>query len=106
MTNTHRIRELNDTFRTTLRGGRVLVTSGISDRSDLALIMEGVRQFANFQAGNDPYNEHDFGAIRIGADHIFWKIDYYDADLSSGSPDPSDPAVTSRVLTVMLGSEY
>lgn len=104
--NVSKVRELNDVFRTTFTGGRVLVTNGISARSDLALIMESVQKFVDFDDGNDPFNEHDFGAIKVGEEHIFWKIDYYDPDLAAGSPDPSDQAVTCRVLTVMLGSEY
>jgi hypothetical protein len=37
---------------------------------------------------------------------IFFKIDYYDRTLTAHSPDPADPAVTRRVITVMLASEY
>jgi hypothetical protein len=37
---------------------------------------------------------------------LFWKIDCYDRELHFGSPDPADPTVTTRVLTLMLASEY
>ena len=37
---------------------------------------------------------------------IFFKIDYYDRALSGHSPDPADPAVTQRVITIMLATEY
>ena len=58
-------------------------------------------------AHNDPYNEHDFGAFsQEGVGKIFWKIDYYDAAMKYGSEDPADPTKTTRVLTIMLASEY
>ena len=31
---------------------------------------------------------------------------YYDRALDFGSPDPADPDVTARVLTILLTSEY
>ncbi|MEQ1708542.1 MAG: DUF3768 domain-containing protein [Terricaulis sp.] len=34
------------------------------------------------------------------------EIDCYNKSLRYGSDDPADPAVTTRVLTIMLASEY
>jgi hypothetical protein len=35
-----------------------------------------------------------------------FKIDYFDKDLNLHSPDPADPAVTERVISLMLAEEY
>ena len=69
-------------------------------------ILQAVRDFDDFTPDNDPYGEADFGSITYQGLTIFWKVDAYDKDLMYASPDPSDPAVTSRVLTIMLSSEY
>jgi Protein of unknown function (DUF3768) len=37
---------------------------------------------------------------------IFFKIDYFDKSRILRSPDPSDPSVTERVITIMLAEEY
>ncbi len=110
---TARIRDLNDQFRAgtlndTRHLGRRLVTSGIWALGALACfdIMCKVRSFNSFDEGNDPWGEHDFGAFDYKGQKIFWKIDYYDKTEESGSPDPADPSVTCRVLTVMLADEY
>ena len=105
-TRTNAIRELNDAFRKSFRGGKIFVTPGVTMRHDLPEIIRQVREYDTFDQGNDPYKEHDFGALKIGEDLLFWKIDCYDLDLANGSPDPTDVAVTCRVLTLMLADEY
>ena len=105
---TEAIRRLNDAFRQTATGGLIAVTRGIEALSveDLRQVVAQIRERAEFTADNDPYGEHDMGTLTCAGERIFWKIDYYDADLDGGSRDPSDPAVTKRVLTIMLASEY
>jgi len=72
-----------------------------------AIARARVRSFAQFDQDNDPWQEHDFGAFIVDSENIFWKIDYYGLDMESGSPDPSSPSITRRVLTVgLLSSEY
>ena len=105
-----RIRELNDTLRKTLDLdlGRVLITSGVSElgREKQHQILEAVQNFSSFDSDNDPHGEHDFGSFELAGQKLFWKIDYYDRKAEFGSPDPADPAVTTRVLTIMLAAEY
>lgn len=106
MTDHAKIRELNDAFRKGFGDGQIMVTPGIAERNDVWEIVQRVRKYNSFDSGNDPHGEHDFGSIAINGQTIFWKIDYYDKDLASGSPNPSCPSITTRVLTIMLASEY
>jgi hypothetical protein len=88
--------------------GKVLVTRGIAALTPVAQIevLVAVRSFDAFTKDDDPYGEHDFGAFdHDEAGRVFWKIDLYDRDYRHGSPDPEDPGVTRRVLTVMLAEE-
>lgn len=102
------IRALNDRFRQTGIGGTILHTGGIHalGQEFMAKTVQGIIAFDDFGPNNDPYGEHDFGALTIADNRIFWKIDYYGNDMESESPDPTDPSVTNRVLTIMLASEY
>lgn len=103
-----RIRTLNDAFRTTFVGGKVMFTQGIQALGTEAVqqITRKVQTFSDFSTDNDPYGEHDFGSVEHDGHKVFWKMDYYDDTMSFGSEEPSDPTVTTRVLTVMLAEEY
>ena len=105
---TDRIRELNDAFRTTFRGGKIMMTPGVNELPDCvkAEVLSKVATFEEFSEDNDPHGEHDFGSFELVARKFFWKIDYYDRELKYGSENPADPEQTARVLTIMLASEY
>ena len=102
------IKTLNDNFRHSLQGGRVILTSGIKAKThdEIAEILEKVRSFDNFTTANDPYGEHDFGSFDYKGQKIFFKIDYYDLNYEYISENPADTTITNRVLTIMLASDY
>ena len=105
------IAALNDQFRSDpgkYRKNRVVMTASVAAlyQSYRDSLMRQVRAFSDFNEENDPFNEHDFGAIDFLNTKYFWKIDYYDANLEYGSDDPANDDVTTRVLTVMEASEY
>ena len=122
LTRAERIARLNDLARRAMGVACVVVaTEGIRalPEVDQSRLRELLETFDAFTADNDPYGERDFGAIYQGVDGVwsasrpidvavtvFWKIDAYDRELRFGSEDPADPAVTQRVLTIMLASEY
>ena len=83
------------------------MTSGIVTLPDdlVQKIVASVQSYLLFCPDNDPHGEHDFGSIELLGSKFFWKIDYYDKSLQAGSEDPSDPAMTTRVLTIMRADE-
>jgi hypothetical protein len=101
------IARLNDAFRSTFFGGRVHLTRGVAqlDAAHQARLLQAVRT-APIEIGDDPWGEHDFGALNQGGVQYFWKIDCYDRDLKFASPDAADPSATCRVLTIMRADEY
>lgn len=119
-----RIARLNDLARQAMGVACTAVaTPGFRSlpSSEQSAIRELIETYDTFTPDNDPYGERDFGAIYLTRDGkwtaakptegepletVFWKIDAYDRNLRFGSEDPADPAVTRRVLTIMLASEY
>lgn len=105
------VKQLNDTFRRNPfveQLGLLTFTpavAALSDENSFALI--GIMQeFEDFNEDNDPYGEHDFGRLNFRGESYFLKIDYYDKGLKFHSPDKSNPALTTRVLTLMRVDEY
>lgn len=103
-----RIRQLNDDLRIRRRGGKIVVTSGIHAEGPhfVAALIQAIAQFNDFREKNDPWGEHDCATITVNGIDALWKIDYFDLSLTCHSPDPSDPEVTLRVLTIMRVDEY
>jgi hypothetical protein len=103
-----RIRLLNDQLRKHLLGGGAVITPGIANLGSEAVkrLVQTIATFDDFCTANDPHGEHDFGAFDFDGTPVMFKIDYYDKDLQFHSPDPADPTVTERVITIMLADEY
>lgn len=120
-----RIARLNDMARKAM-GVACTVVATVGFRSlsasDQSCVRERIETFDAFDEDNDPHSERDFGCVyqlgdgrwtterpRLREDErerVFWKLDYYDRDLRLGSEDAANPAVTRRVLTIMLADEY
>jgi len=105
---TDRIRSLNDELRQHLYNGGAVMTPGIAALGTEAInrLVNAVATFNDFSAANDPHGEHDFGRFDFEGTAVIFKVDYYDKDLQFASSDPADPALTERVITLMLAEEY
>ncbi len=120
-----RIARLNDLARRAMGVAcTVVATVGFRSLSDAdqSCARELIETFDAFTEDNEPHGERDFGCIyqlgdgrwtterpRVREDRrerVFWKLDYYDRDLQFASEDAANPAVTRRVLTIMLADEY
>ncbi len=88
--------------------GKYKMTVGVSALSptELTDLLKLVQNFNQFDKNNDPYGEHDFGSFTFKEEKYCFKIDYYDLSEKYASEDPSNPAVTIRVLLIMRMDEY
>ena len=96
-----RIRELNDAFRKTFAGGKMVMTASVAALPEMvkSSALGKVAEFSDFTPENDPHGEHDFFSFEQ-------KCDYYDKEMDGGSEDPADPKKTTRVGTLMLAEDY
>ena len=88
--------------------GQFVMTRGVAalgPDAQLALTRR-VASFDAFNADSDPHGWHEMGVIDFDGTTTWFRLDLYDVDYQYGSPEPSDPAQTRRVLTLLLPSEY
>ena len=71
-----------------------------------AELVRAIAGFTDFDAGNDPFGERDFGAMTLWGRRLYWKIDYLHPEREEHSPAKWSAELTRRVLTIMLSSEY
>jgi Protein of unknown function (DUF3768) len=122
---TARIARLNDQARQAM-GVACTAVATVGFRSlpeaDQSCVRELIETFDAFDDDNDPHGERDFGTIYQIADgrwttdrprlredereRCLWKLDYYDRQMEFASDDAANPAITRRVLTIMLSDEY
>ena len=102
------IARLNDKLRKEGTGGTIVITRGVAgiDGFDRQELLAALATFDGFDPDNDPHVERDFGDLTLWATDMLFKFDYYDPVLCFGSNDPADPAVTHRILTIMLPEEW
>lgn len=110
----------NDHFRALIpaptRYGRFLITPGLNELADAGArggapgaldraLFDQIRSHADWDRGDDPYGEHDFGAFTYAGMKCLWKIDYFEnAHCQYGALPAEGPVF--RVMTVMLAEEY
>jgi Protein of unknown function (DUF3768) len=122
---TARIARLNDLARRAM-GVACTAVATVGFRSlsasDQSCVRELIETYDAFDEDNDPHGERDFGTIyQLGdgrwtterprshedeRERVFWKFEYYHRDLRFASEDAANPAITRRVLTIMLADEY
>lgn len=108
MASTARLQLLNDLYRRHGLGfGCTMVTMGVIAQGDsfVAEALKLVREANTFNPENDPHDEHNFGSFDVQGQKVFFRLDYYDRASECASPDPGNPMLTCRVLTIGLMSE-
>lgn len=98
----------NDLFRQSwpvaVIPGRFVMTRAVAARDGdfQRACLEAVRAYDDFNPDIDPDGTHEMGSFEIEGETVWFKIDLYDDAYECGSPEPTDPQKTRRVLTILL----
>jgi len=93
--------ELNDRLRTSLEGGRVVISKGIDLLGGAAItdIFHGVMSYSHPK--DDPHPDHDVGMVEVSGRTIVWNIACVRRRRHTG-PQNADRI---RTLNIMLEEE-
>jgi hypothetical protein len=82
--------------------GNVVMTRSVSDMGPKFLVkcLYTLAHYDAFTKDNDPHGEHDSCTFEVNGQKVWFKIEYYNHDMSGGSEDPAHPAVTVRMGTL------
>lgn len=100
-------RTLNDHFRKTAKGGIVSISWGIHmlGRAEVDTIMKKLGGIEGDRScGAD--SEHDNGEITVSTRSIYWEINCYNKEFDDTSVDSTNPDQTTRLITLILGTEF
>jgi hypothetical protein len=87
-------------------GVAALIAEAVNGEDRGVELATRLARFTDFDEGDDPYSERDFGAFELWGERLFWKIDYYHPERDEHSPVKWSAELTRRVVTIMLASEY
>lgn len=110
MTQLPQIAIVNEVFRTTMiqtPTRKIAFSELVADLSESVReeLLTKIRNFKDWNAENDPYNERDFGSVMLHGKKYYFKIDYYDKDFQYGE-DPVQNPSCNRLMTIMRAEEY
>lgn len=96
--------ELNDQLRTTFKGGRVQMTAAVCalDPQLRGRALSALSRYDKFSDGE----EHDSGVFIFAGYSFEWRIEYRGKDGIGVSPDPANPEMTFRVLTLYAATDF
>ena len=113
LSQTEIIARLNDRARLGLdRTARIvftrncIATFGDPDGIERVLIQAALVKAMRTCTFSEDSPERDLGIMEVRGTVVWVKIDYFDPNLEFGSENPADANITTRVLTVMLPSDW
>lgn len=99
------IARLNDNLRSKGEDGWTYLSNGIA-KLPVEIqqnVIRAVRLYNEFNSDNYPHGEHDGATLTVGEYRIVWKINYYTPGRRGDEKvDPTDPAATLRIMTIMF----